>query len=296
MSKITSNTGSNANSVISNILNRLDSLTPKGQIIGNYITQYPTKAVFMTIKELAEACKTSEATVIRFIDSLGYNGYSEFQQDLKGFLDTGMNLLDRADIQGINKPGMNRLNNVVLDELSNLQYLYETIDIKKLEQAVTLIAENSSVFVTGSRLSFTFSYFFGWSLSRIRRGVQILKGSDTTSIDTLANAPENSLVVLIATTRYPNELIKLARFIRREEHTLLVITDNNMCPLIQFAHLVLQVPINSIAYIGNTSNMMCTLKYIVQELAGRGGETVQEHQKKLEQVYLENDILFNIQA
>jgi DNA-binding MurR/RpiR family transcriptional regulator len=250
----------------------------------------------MTIKELAEACKTSEATVIRFIDSCGYKGYSDFQQDLKGFLDTGLSLLDRADLQGINKPGMNRLNNVVLDELSNLQYLYETIDIKKLEHVVKAIAESPTVFVAGSRLSYTFAYFLGWSLTRIRKGVQTLKGSDTTCIDMLANAPENSLVVMIATTRYPNELIKLAKLIRREGHTLVVITDNNMCPIIQFSHHCLKIPINSIAYIGNTSNMMCILKYIVQELASRQGEALQEHQKKLEQVYLENDILFNIQG
>jgi len=285
-----------SNSVITTILNKLDSLTPKGRIIGNYITQNPTKAVFMTIKELADACKTSEATVIRFIDSCGYKGYGDFQQNLKGFLDTGLSLLERGDLQGINKPGINRLNNVVLDELSNLQHLYETIDIKKLEEVVNTISENSTIFVTGSRLSYTFSYFLGWSLSRIRKGVHTIKGSDTTSIDLLANAPEKSLVIMIATTRYPNELIKLARFIRREGHTLLVITDNNMCPMIQFAQHFLQVPINSIAYIGNTSNMMCTIKYIVQEIASRQGEALEEHQKKLEQVYLENDILFNIQA
>ena len=285
-----------SNSVITTILNKLDSLTPKGRIIGNYITQNPTKAVFMTIKELADTCKTSEATVIRFIDSCGYKGYGDFQQNLKGFLDTGLSLLERGDLQGINKPGMNRLNNVVLDELSNLQHLYETIDIKQLEALVTVITENSTVYVTGSRLSYTFAYFLGWSLTRIRKGVHTIKGSDTTSIDLLANAPEKSLVIMFATTRYPNELIKLARFIRREGHTLLVITDNNMCPMIQFAHHYLQVPINSIAYIGNTSNMMCTLKYIVQEIASRQGEALEEHQKKLEQVYLENDILFNIQA
>ena len=285
-----------SNSVIATILSKLESLTPKGRIIGNYITQNPTKAVFMTIKELAEVCKTSEATVIRFIDSCGYKGYSDFQQDLKGFLDTGLSLLDRADLQGINKPGMNRFNNVVLDELSNLQYLYETIDIKKLEKVVSAIAESPSVFVAGSRLSYTFAYFLGWSLTRIRKGVHTIKGSDTTSIDLLASAPDNSLVILIATTRYPNELIKLAKLVRRESHTLMVITDNNMCPMIQFAHHFLLIPINSIAYIGNSSNMMCTLKYIVQELASRQGEALQEHQKKLEQVYLENDILFNIQG
>ncbi|MBF0573069.1 MAG: MurR/RpiR family transcriptional regulator [Desulfamplus sp.] len=284
----------NVNSVMTNIISRLDSLTPKGKILGNYITQNPTKAVFMTIKELAETCKTSEATVIRFIDSCGYKGYSEFQQGLKGFLDTGLTLLDRADLQGIQKPDINRLNHVVLEEMSNLQYLYESVNIEKLNEIVEYLLKNPNVYVTGSRLSYTFAYFMGWSLSRIRKGITIVKGSDTTTIDQIANAPENSLVIMVATTRYPNELIKLGKFIRREGHTLLLITDNTMSPIIQFANFFLVVPMNSIPFIGNTSNMLCIIKYIVQELASRLGDDLKKHQHKLEQLYVENDILFNI--
>ncbi|MBF0468690.1 MAG: MurR/RpiR family transcriptional regulator [Desulfamplus sp.] len=286
----------NSNSVMTNIISRLDTLTPKGQILGNYIMQNPTKAVFMTIKELAETCKTSEATVIRFIDSCGYKGYSEFQQALKGFLDTGLTLLDRADLKGIRKPDINRLNHVVLEEMSNLQYLYESIDIHKLNAVVDYLVQNPSVYVAGSRLSYTFAYFMGWALTRIRKGVTTIKGSDTTAIDQIANAPANSLVIMVATTRYPNELIKLGKFIRREGHTLVLITDNTMSPIIQFANFFLVVPMNSIPFIGNTSNMLCVIKYIIQELASRLGEDLKTHQQKLEQIYLENDILFNLHA
>ena len=287
---------STPNSVMTNIISRMDSLTPKGKILGNYIMQHPTKAVFMTIKELAETCKTSEATVIRFIDSCGYNGYSAFQQALKGFLDTGLTLLDRADLQGIQKPGMDRLNHVVLEEMSNLQHLYESIDLQRLNEVVQYLVESPNVYVVGSRLSYTFAYFLGWSLTRVRKGTQILKGSDTTAIDQVANAPENSLMVMIATTRYPNELIKLGRFIRREGHRLILITDNETAPMIQFANFHLVVPMSSIPFIGNMSNMLCVVKYIVQELASQLGEDLKDHQQKIEQVYLENDILFNIQA
>lgn len=290
------NTALNSNSVMTNIISRLDSLTPKGRIIGNYIMQNPTKAVFMTIKELAEICKTSEATVIRFIDSCGYKGYSEFQHALKGFLDTGLTLLDRADLKGIQKPDINRLNHVVLEEMSNLQHLYESIDIVKLNEIVDYLIQSQSVYVAGSRLSYTFAYFMGWSLSRIRKGITIVKGSDTTTIDQLANAPSGSLVIMVATTRYPNELIKLGKFIRREGHTLILITDNIMSPIIQFANFFLVVPMNSIPFIGNTSNMLCVIKYIIQELASRMGDDFKTHQQKLEQLYLENDILFNLHS
>ena len=76
--------------VISEITTRLDSLTPKAQALGHYIMQNPSKVVFMRTKELAATCGVSEATVVRFVASIGYRGYSEFQQALKDFVNTGI--------------------------------------------------------------------------------------------------------------------------------------------------------------------------------------------------------------
>lgn len=280
--------------VINQISARLDTLTPKAQTLGTYIIQNPSTVVFMTTKELAEACGTSEATVVRFVSAVGYNRYSDFQDALKDFVNTGLSLPDRVDIKGIEEPGLNRLHRGILEELNNLKYLYENINVDTMNQFVDHLESASSVYFTGSRLSYTFAYYFGWSLTKVRRGIHIIKGSDSTAMDMLTNAPEGSLVVLAATTRYPNELIKLSKMIRRAGHTLLALTDSNISPVIQFADLSLVVPSKSIPFIGNVSGMLAVIQYMVQELAGRKGEDLRIYQEQLEQVYLENDILFNL--
>ncbi len=282
--------------VIADILTKLDSLSPKAQILGNYIIQQPSKAVFMTTRELAETCNISEATVTRFVSAIGYNGYTDFIRALRDFVNTGLTLPDRADLQENKGKGLEKFHHLVLEELNDLKYLYETIDVKKMEQVVDCIAENKCVYVTGSRLSYTFAYYLGWSLSKIRKGIRILKGSDSTTIDILSSAPDNSLVILIATTRYPNELINLSRLVRRLGHTLVVLTDSSISPVIQFASLFLVVPLKSIPFIGNPSNMLCVIKYIVQALASGEGDSLQKHQEQLEQIYLENNILFNLKC
>ena len=280
--------------VISEITTKLESLTPKAQTLGNYIMQNPAKVVFMTTKELAETCAVSEATVVRFVASIGYQGYSDFQQALKDFINTGMSLPERADMKGIKEPGLDRLHRGVLEELNNLKHMYETIDVETMNRFVTYLDESKNIFITGSRLSYTFAYYLGWSLTKIRKGIHIFNGSDSTTIDFLTNAPPNSLVILTAATRYPNELIKLSKLVRRLGHTLLVLTDAAISPVIPFANLSLVVPSRSIPFIGNVSNMLCVIQYMVQELASRRGDALQKHQEQLEQVYMENDILFNL--
>ncbi|MCG8637179.1 MAG: MurR/RpiR family transcriptional regulator [Desulfobacterales bacterium] len=280
--------------VINEISARLDDLTPKARTLGTYIIQNPSKVVFMTTKELSEACDISEATVVRFVSAIGYKGYSDFQDALKDFVNTGLSLPDRIDIKDLEEPGLNRLHRGILEELNNLKYLYENINVDTMNKFVDHLENSPTVYFTGSRLSYTYAYYFGWSLTKVRRGVHILKGSDSTTMDMLTNAPENSLVVLCASTRYPNELIKLSKMIRRAGHTLLSLNDSNISPVIQFADLSLVVPSKSIPFIGNVSGMLAVIQYMVQELANRKGEDLRTYQEQLEQVYLENDILFNL--
>ncbi|MGD9046109.1 MAG: MurR/RpiR family transcriptional regulator [Desulfobacterales bacterium] len=269
-------------------------LTPKARILGNYILENPRKAIFMTTKELAQTCQVSEATVVRFVSRLGYKGYSEFQQALRDVVDTELTMLDRTDLSSMQAPGADRLGRVVFEEMENLKLFLETVDTDALRKIVDFLETPNRVYVVGSRLSFTFAYYLGWSLTKIRSKVHILKGSDSTTIDWLTNASPESLVIIIATTRYPNELIRLGKMVRRLGQTLIVIADSSVCPLIQFAHQSLIAPSKNIPFIGNPTTISCIINYLVLELASRNGVRLKDHQEKLEQIYRENDILFNL--
>ena len=276
------------------IVEQHHSLTPKARILGNYIIKNPRKAVFMTTKELANTCHVSEATVVRFVSQIGYKGYGAFQQALRDFVDTELTLLDRTDMSGMKGPGTERLSRVVFEEMDNLKQFYETVDMEVLNSVVDFLKKSSSIYVIGSRLSYTFAYYLGWSLTKVRQDVHIIKGSDSTAIDWLTIAAPESLVIIIATTRYPNELIRLGKMVRRLGQTLLVIADSSLCPLTHFAHLSLIAPSKHIPFIGSPTTISCIINYLVLELASRNGGGLKKHQEKLEQAYRENDILFNL--
>jgi DNA-binding MurR/RpiR family transcriptional regulator len=280
--------------LIEKISESIGGLTPKGRILGQYIISHPRKAVFMTTKELAEACEVSEATVVRFVAVIGYERYSDFQQALRDFVDTELTLLDRLDIADMKAPGAVRFRRTVSEEIDNLKQLYHSLDVETMAGVVAELDRRVPVHIIGARLSYTMAYYMGWAMTKVRENIRIMKGSDRTTIDWLTIAPADSVTVIVATSRYPNELIRLGKLVKRLGQTLVVITDSATCPVLQFADHSLIAASKHIPYLGSPTPMSCLINYLVHELASRQGEALKTHQAKLEQSYWENDVLFNM--
>lgn len=272
----------------------LAELTPKGRILADFILQAPRKAVFMTTKELAAACGVSEATVVRFVGQIGYAGYGEFLQALRDSVDTELTLLDRVGLSDAKGPGGEAFRDMIAREIDNLRQLFDAVDMATVEEAVALLGTSPSVHVIGSRLSYILAYYMGWSLMKVRPDVHILKGSDSTILDRLTAIPADAMVVILTVSRYPNELVRVARNVRRLGLRLMLITDSALCPLLGFSHLNLIAPSKHIPVLGNPTTLSCLINHLTLELARRGGASVKAHQERLEQSYRENDILFNL--
>jgi len=273
----------------------LGSLTPKARTIGEFILSQPRKAVFMTTKELGLACNVSEATVVRFAFQLGYSSYSDFIQNLRAAIDAELTLIERSDMLDIKTAaGSNRLKKRVVEEIDNLKLLLRAVNEKDLTKAIELLKHSKRVYVIGSRMSYTHAYFMGWMLMKARPEVYTLNGSDNTTIERLHIAPPGSLVVIIATSRYPMDLVRLGKLVQKLGHEMLLITDSLLCPIIHFATHTLVAPSKHLPLRRYTSTLMCLINFIILEFSVSKPEDL-NYQQKLEQAYQENDLLFSVQ-
>lgn len=282
-------------SLLERISQAEDQLAPKGRVLAQYVIQHPQEAVFLRTRGLASACGVSEATVVRFVNQLGYTGYRDFIRALRDLVDSEMTLVDRVKVAKTGSSEWSSIENVIWEEIGNLKRLSQAVDIESIRTAVDLLIGASAIFVIGSRLSYTFAYYLGWSLTKVRTGITILKGSDSTAIDRLTLAAGPGLVVILATTRCPNELIRLAKVARRNSHTLLLIADSPLCPVAQFAQVTLIAPYERFPIVGSPSGIFCLLNGLILDMINRNENGLHEHQEKLEKAFLENDILFNLE-
>ncbi|MDF2630186.1 MAG: RpiR4 [Symbiobacteriaceae bacterium] len=69
----------NAEGVQAKIRSRLPNCSRGERRVAEYILESPSQVIYQSVTEVGVATETSEATVIRFCQSLGYRGYHEFK-------------------------------------------------------------------------------------------------------------------------------------------------------------------------------------------------------------------------
>jgi RpiR family carbohydrate utilization transcriptional regulator len=115
-----------------------DSLRTAEQRVADFILKNPDDLIYLTVTELAERTQTSESTVVRLCQKIGYKGYQEFKimlaRDLVGPTETVYEQIDPGD-------SLPTLKVKVFQ--ANAQALKDTIEVlsdEELQRAVDAIA------------------------------------------------------------------------------------------------------------------------------------------------------------
>ncbi|WP_022666687.1 MurR/RpiR family transcriptional regulator [Desulfospira joergensenii] len=283
------------NESLQTILNdAYDTLAGKGKLLAEFVLASPDKAVFMTTRQLGAAVGVSEATVVRFVRQLGFESYAKFISSIRDLIDRKFTLMERErmshPVSGSEDRELDRLIN---QDIADIKAMHKRVDRDQIKTISRILKDAPAVYVMGARLSFSTAHYMGWTMAKIREHVHILNGSDRTSMDQMVLAPEGTVVVIIATSRYPNELIRMGKIARRQKFSQILITDTLSCPLAPLSDQVLIAPLTTVPFLGNPASLVCLIHYLLNCLAAEMGENLKTHQEKLEQAYRENDIWFN---
>ena len=77
------------------IRDKIGQFTPAQLLLAEYITHYPESILFLSINQLAKAAKTSQATIVRFCNLIGYDGYSQMTKEAQQLMHSQMSTAGR---------------------------------------------------------------------------------------------------------------------------------------------------------------------------------------------------------
>lgn len=268
--------------VLDQITKRMDDFTPRQRVFAEYVLQNPENLAFLSITDLAKEAGVSQATIVRFCNGLGYNGYAhlarEAQQAIQMELSTAgrFRLVRRMRREDIRDHAASAFERIIGHEIENLINLSKNIKTADFYHCVEMMEEADSICIIGCMASTSLATFFGYMLSKIFPQVDVLHDHGFMASAVCHRLTEKSLVFLISFPRYPRETVKLGRMSAERGARLVAITNSHISPVVPLATLSFFLPVGIPSFVDAYAAPIVFINALVTELSERDPEKTQK--------------------
>jgi DNA-binding MarR family transcriptional regulator len=136
--------------------------------VAAYALEHPDEIAFGTVASIAQAASVQPSTLVRFAQSLGYQGFSDLQDVFRSRLrDRILNYDER--IEHLRQHDLTATKATVIfggfSEAAekSLNDLREKLDPEKLEQVVDMLAKADTIYLIGLRRSFPITSYMSYA-------------------------------------------------------------------------------------------------------------------------------------
>lgn len=229
----------------------MSSLPPSSRRVAQALLEDPQLAMNATISELANRCKTSETSVVRFCRSIGFSGYPELRIAMAAEVGREQaQIPDDArygsDI-GTDDSLADAINKVAFSEKVGIQETLESIELDELAAIIAAIGSATRVIVFGVGASNLVAHDLQAKLLRIgRTAIAVSDAHDAMVLAALTDGTD--VVVGLSHSGATRETVEFLRLAQKHGATTVGITNARSSPLVEHCDHVLYTAVRETTF------------------------------------------------
>ncbi|MBE3119322.1 MAG: MurR/RpiR family transcriptional regulator [Candidatus Atribacteria bacterium] len=267
------------------ISERFPQLTKSEKVIANYLNQNQDEAAFLSAGEIADRLQLSEATMVRFARTLGFDSYPTMrvalQDSFRHRLTHSARLRSRLDDLRADGDIFERL---VASEIDYLTEALQTLDRKALNAAVELLRTHQRVFVFGLGPSLSLVDLLDIRLTRSARYVIPLNTSGREMLEPMLLMDSNDLLIAIGFFNLTPNLQMVLDYANQHKTPVILLTDTLGPMLGDKADVVLSARRGPVSAFHSLTVPMTIVNALLLALSSVDQEKVMTNLDKLDQL------------
>lgn len=274
------------------ITNSLETLSPKHKNIARFVLDNQYFTSFASASQVGARNKTTAATVVRFAQAIGYDGYSELQDALRSempnYMTTAVRMQKRMSSQN---PPVSNPQQVFFTDIKNIERTASILSEENMNAALDAILKAKRILVIGAGLSYAPVAFLAHSLKVMGFDALAIQGEGLQSAVEISRINPDDLMIAIDLWRYVRLTVNAVSHAKEMGVPVIAITDSIVSPLAQMADIAFEIATVGIAHSLSITALMSLLNVFVAMLADRVPEQVYESLKRVDVAYRGNDLL-----
>ena len=225
----------------------------------------------------------SEATVTRFISSLGFSAFSEFKREiaervLKDF-STTKRLSD--SVEDLGQEG-NIFLEILKGDIENIKDLAAKIPDQIFKETIDLLCAARSIYILGLRSSYALAFYLSFTLRFFLKKITLIKPGIGDIAEQILDTRKEDVLIVISFRRYTRESFEVAEKIKRRGVSLIAITNNRLSHIATLADKVLIAKTDIPTYIESYTAPMSLINALITAIALRMKEEAMPALHRLE--------------
>ena len=277
---------------ISERIRAIYSTLSKGQKkIANAVLNDYDKVAYLTAAKLGNLVGVSESTVVRFADELGFEGYSQFQLAVQELVRIKLTPNQRIEItkQRIGRGDV--IDNVMESDINKIKYTLERLDRKAFIDAVDSIISARTIYITGARSSEPIARHLSYNLSLIFDNVKFIVPTSSSEVfEQMYSIGKEDVVIAFSFPRYSSKMINGIKFARQKDAKVVVFTDSDVSPLVEFSDCVLIAQSDMASFMDSLVAPLSIINAIIIEITSRREKEITERFDALEKLWDEYEV------
>jgi DNA-binding MurR/RpiR family transcriptional regulator len=264
-------------------LDRFDKLSPKHQMVARLMAENPAFAAFATASKLGERAGVSTATVVRFAQALGFNGYNELQQNARhGYLRT---LQPLEALQSRSANGRNVFEAELYQDIENLRRTLHALHFDQLTDVARQIdrARQTVIISSGSYSAIALVLGHHLQFMGYRAMVEDRGGPHLTAA--IAPLTSDDLVIGITFWKGIREIVKAVDWAHSRRIPTIVITDTVYSPIAKAADVTIALPTEGVSFFQSMVAPLSVVHGLVAQLAHDADGAHKQVMKEAEESY-----------
>ena len=283
-----------SNAVLDNILQIKDVLPKKQRILCNYLALNYEQIGVMTVAELAQSAGVGNTTVMRLVQTLGFDSFSAFKRAL-----VNANLLKNTSSYYSMKQGFSHvteiqsgdtLRRVVEDGIQVLENLCTSANLAQFEKAIQKMLSAHTIYTLGLRSSKVLSLYFEYNVDRFYPNVRQLSHESEFVYDRVVVSIKPEDVVLIYSV-WPctKKTIRVGELCHELGIPIILVTNTTLNPLARIADVVIDS--NTVNHPSGSTALFAVTEALISELGRRTAPESTRNIEQIERILNENELI-----
>jgi DNA-binding MurR/RpiR family transcriptional regulator len=266
------------------VRDRYASLSPAHRRIADHLLADGRRAALEPIATVAKTLGTSESTVVRFAQSLGFDGYPELRDQLRErFLVTATSLDRLAAERGSARGSI--LERVLAEDADAVLGTLAQIPVATFDAVVDAVVAARRTYVVGYRGSAGLALVLGMGLRILLPETRVISVNVGDTAEELLSLRKGDVVIVISVLRYAGQTLEILRYARDEKARTVAITDSPVSPVARLADHVLLVRPTAPRTMASYAAIASLASALTEAVAARRGASADRSLREAESLW-----------